>query len=412
MKSGFFILGLCGLVAAGVAGESQRYYKGNTHAHSLWSDGNDFPEMILEYYHREGYDFAVLSDHDVLSRGYRWMSMEELERRTARAEPSAIEQVEARFGPNWVTYAEQDGQPGVVLKTLNEIRPLLESPGEFLIVEAEEISSWSKSGPIHINALNLDEKLERVDDKSASAVAVMREVLQRVQAHEAEIGRPVLAHLNHPNFHWAVTAEELALVIEEKFYEVYNGHPGINTLGDEIRPGDERIWDIANTIRVGGLSEAPLFGVATDDSHTYHGGNVSPGRGWIQVEAEALTADALIRAMRRGDFYASSGVELVSVSYDPESRLLALEIEADGEATFESQLIGTREGYGRAGGPPVGEVMATATGRRVGFVVPEDALYARVTINSSAAHRNPSYEGQKKQAWTQPVGWRARLAAE
>jgi hypothetical protein len=57
-------------------------------------------------------------------------------------------------------------------------------------------------------------------------------------------------------------------------------------------------------------------------------------------------------------------------------------------------------------------VLATQTGRQVRFVVPEDALYARVSIDSSAEHPNPSYEGQKKQAWTQPVGWRERLAGE
>jgi hypothetical protein len=412
MKSGLFLLGLCGVVATGVAGEPQRFYKGNTHAHSLWSDGNDFPEMILEFYHREGYDFAVLSDHDVLSRGYRWMSLAEIEQRTKLAEPSAIEKCEARFGADWITWAEQDGEPGIVLKTLQDIRPQLEAPGEFLIIEAEEISSWSDSGPVHINAINLDAKIDSVDGKDLSTVAVMREVLQRVQAHEARIGRPVLAHLNHPNFHWAVTAEELAMVVEEQFYEVYNGHPSINHPGDETRPGDERIWDIANTIRIGGLREAPLFGVATDDSHQYHGGDVSPGRGWIQVEAEALTGDALIRAMRKGAFYASSGVELVSIGYDPETRVLELEIEADGDATFVSELIGTREGYGLDDGPRVGEVLATQTGRQVRFVVPEDALYARVSIDSSAEHPNPSYEGQKKQAWTQPVGWRERLAGE
>ena len=27
--------------------EEDRRYRGNTHTHSLWSDGNDFPEMIM-----------------------------------------------------------------------------------------------------------------------------------------------------------------------------------------------------------------------------------------------------------------------------------------------------------------------------------------------------------------------------
>ena len=30
--------------------EKLTWYKGNTHTHSLWSDGNDFPEMIAKYY--------------------------------------------------------------------------------------------------------------------------------------------------------------------------------------------------------------------------------------------------------------------------------------------------------------------------------------------------------------------------
>ena len=27
-----------------------RWWKGNIHTHSFWSDGNDFPEMIAEWY--------------------------------------------------------------------------------------------------------------------------------------------------------------------------------------------------------------------------------------------------------------------------------------------------------------------------------------------------------------------------
>src|SRR5687767_8180034 len=29
-----------------------RYYKGNLHTHSFWSDGDDFPEMIADWYRR------------------------------------------------------------------------------------------------------------------------------------------------------------------------------------------------------------------------------------------------------------------------------------------------------------------------------------------------------------------------
>ena len=33
-------------VGNSLADEKISWYKGNTHTHSLWSDGNDFPEMI------------------------------------------------------------------------------------------------------------------------------------------------------------------------------------------------------------------------------------------------------------------------------------------------------------------------------------------------------------------------------
>lgn len=28
--------------------DTRAWFKGNTHTHSLWSDGNDFPEMIFD----------------------------------------------------------------------------------------------------------------------------------------------------------------------------------------------------------------------------------------------------------------------------------------------------------------------------------------------------------------------------
>ena len=60
-----------------------RWYKGNTHTHSLWSDGNDFPEMIVAWYRERDYDFLALSDHNVLSRGERWTNVDGVAKREA-----------------------------------------------------------------------------------------------------------------------------------------------------------------------------------------------------------------------------------------------------------------------------------------------------------------------------------------
>ncbi|NNE92176.1 MAG: hypothetical protein HKN23_11060 [Verrucomicrobiales bacterium] len=393
------------------ANAQKRYYKGNTHTHSLWSDGNDFPEMIVDYYHKNGYDFIALSDHDILAEGEKWMALDAIRKRQKGLGRGAVEKCEARFGKDWVKRETRNEMEGVILKTLEEFRGQFEEPGKFLIVKAEEISGRSKSGPVHINAINLESKIPSIKSKEMPTVDVMRQTLQAVAEQEKKIGRPVMTHLNHPNFQWAITAEDLAAVAEERFFEVYNGHPGINHLGSEEkeRPGDQEIWDIANTIRIAEMQAEPLFGVATDDSHTYHGGDVSPGRGWVMVAADKLDGDSLVLAMRAGDFYASTGVTLKAIHYVPESKVVEIEIEPDGDAEFTSQLIGTKKGYDAAaedGKTGIGEIFATAKGSVVRFEIPKDAYYARVTVTSSKAHPNPSYRGQKTQAWTQPVGWR------
>ncbi len=102
----------------------------------------------------------------------------------------------------------------------------------------------------------------------------------------------------------------------------------MNHLGDAKRVGIERLWDIANTIRLGVLQAAPLYGLGTDDSHNYFGDRgSSPGRGWVMVHCDQLSPDALIEAMKRGEFYASSGVTLKSVQYAQSSKQLRIEID-------------------------------------------------------------------------------------
>ena len=37
----------------------QTWHKGNLHTHSLWSDGDDFPEMIIQWYKDNDYQFIA-----------------------------------------------------------------------------------------------------------------------------------------------------------------------------------------------------------------------------------------------------------------------------------------------------------------------------------------------------------------
>src|SRR5688500_5304713 len=63
------------------ADPAPRWWKGNLHTHSLWSDGDDFPEMIAEWYRTRDYHFLALTDHNVLSQGIRWMKASDIAKR-------------------------------------------------------------------------------------------------------------------------------------------------------------------------------------------------------------------------------------------------------------------------------------------------------------------------------------------
>ncbi len=54
-----------------------RWWKGNLHTHSFWSDGDDYPEMIIDWYKTAGYDFVALSEHNTLAEGERFIGVAE-----------------------------------------------------------------------------------------------------------------------------------------------------------------------------------------------------------------------------------------------------------------------------------------------------------------------------------------------
>src|SRR4051812_3517344 len=70
-----------------------KFWKGNLHTHSFWSDGDDFPEMIADWYREKGYNFLSLSDHNVLSEGERWLDVPK-----EGIRPTALKKYLARFG--------------------------------------------------------------------------------------------------------------------------------------------------------------------------------------------------------------------------------------------------------------------------------------------------------------------------
>jgi hypothetical protein len=407
--------------SATFSAEPLSWFKGNTHTHSLWSDGDDFPEMIVDWYAARDYHFLGLSDHNILARGDKWMGAEAIEKRRKGLGKKVVDKYVARFGEDWVQRRVTAGEEEIRLRTLEEFRGQFEKPGSFLLIESEEVSAAMGKVPIHINAINVSEVLPPLKDL-ADVREVMRANLKAIAQHAVDTGKPVIAHVNHPNFKWALTAEDLAYVIEDRFFEVFNGHPAVFNDGDEARAESsmERVWDVANTIRVAELEAPLLYGVATDDSHHYHGGDVSPGRGWVMVRAEKLEADRLMEAMERGDFYASTGVVLKDVKWDADDRELKLEIAGEPGVTYTTQFIGTRRGYDRAVqkvptpegdavpyrlkySEQVGEVLAVDESLSPTYQLVGDELFVRAGVTSSRRPANPLDAEQREKAWTQPV---------
>lgn len=380
-------------IAQIAADPEPRWWRGNLHTHTLWSDGDGFPEMIAEWYRDHGYHFLALSDHNVLSQGERWMTAQSIDQ---RAGVDAVARYRKRFGEKWV---ETRGAE-VRLKTLDEVRTLVEERNRFLMISSEEITGAAGDGrTLHMNATNLGEPLPFLMGSTVRESMVRN--LQAVEDSAKRTGRPVMLHVNHPNYKWGVTAEDLAAVVNERFFEVWNGVDGDNDPGDATRPSTDAIWDIANALRLTRYNGAPLFGLGTDDSHNHHDNKTHspPGRAWVMVRAAHLSPESIIRAMRNGDFYATTGVELESITFDKPARSLSLRIKPTQGVEYTTQFVGARKGA------TAGEVFAEQKGAAPSYRLRGNELFVRAVVKSNATPAVPSQEYPYQRAWTQPVGW-------
>jgi hypothetical protein len=392
-----------------------KWFKGNIHTHTLWSDGDDYPEMVALWYKERGYDFLSFSDHNTLLNRERWI--DKLKNRGGRV---AFEKLKARFPDDWVEERPGDkGSTEVRLKTLDEIIKTIGSPGKFLLLQGEEISDHFRQIPVHMNATNLGEVIPPMGGDSV--LEVMQRNTDALVAQRERTGRPMIIHLNHPNFHYGITAEELSLVRGENFFEVYNGHPDVHNDGNPDHASSERIWDIMLTRRITRFHMSLMYGLATDDGHNYHGipsRASEPGRGWIVVLAPELTAAAIIAAMDQGSFYASSGVKLERVASSPSG--IEVGVEPEEGVDYVIDFIGTRRGFDsgsepvldRTGTPlrttrrysnDIGRILQTVTGTQARYEFDDDDLYVRARVTSTKKHPNPSAPGEYERAWCQPV---------
>lgn len=368
-----------------------RWYKGNTHTHSLWSDGDDYPELIMDWYKTHGYHFIALSDHNILAEGEKWKEVPKHPFRQRR-----FKEYLQQYGDSWVVYkTDTAGRISVRLKTLEEYRPLFEVKDSFLIMPAEEISDAYKGKPLHLGAVNIRELIQ--PRGGGSVTEVMQNNLDAVWDQRRRTGQPMIAHINHPNFRWAVKLEDLLPLRGDRFFEVYNGHPHVHNYGDSATMGMEELWDRLQIhyLRAG---QPLLYGLATDDAHNYleyKVGQSNPGRGWIMVRAHALTPAALIEAMEKGDFYASTGVTLEDITF--QRNKLSVQVAPEAGTDYTIQF------WGATRSDTAGVLLKEVKGTGATFKVKRKHRYVRAKVISSQLQENPFEEGDREKAWTQPA---------
>ena len=95
-------LGIASMLAFGASTQADhhesessalRWWKGNMHTHSHWSDGDDYPEVIAEWYKERGYNFLVFTEHNTLASGQVWREIDK-----TRGGRRAYDRYVERFG--------------------------------------------------------------------------------------------------------------------------------------------------------------------------------------------------------------------------------------------------------------------------------------------------------------------------
>ena len=234
-----------------------RWYKGNTHAHTTMSDGDSSPEYVAQWYKDHGYDFLVLTDHNVFT------------------DPAALSH-------------------------------LVDST--FLLIPGEEVTSSFEDASIHVNGLNIPGLIE-----ARQAETLVATIQANVDAIRDVEGVP---HIHHPNFRWSFGADELRQIERDRRLEIWNGHPTVHNEGGGGSPGLEEIWDILLT--EGKVLYGIAVDDAHHFQGEFAPGRVNPGRGWVAVNASSLDALELMASLEAGRFYASTGVALSDIVITPD----------------------------------------------------------------------------------------------
>jgi hypothetical protein len=255
-----------------------RWFKGNTHTHTLNSDGDSTPDDVIKWYRGRGYNFLFLTDHEYINN----------------------------------------------VPALNDVLGRSES---FVVLSGQEVTDSFGGKPYHSNALGISKVI--LPNKLPGAVQTLQKNIDDIVAAGG------VAQVNHPNFGWALTADHLIALKNYSLLEIHNGHPLVNNQGSLGFPSAEELWDKVLS------SGKVVYGVADDDSHYFKRigdpAAPQPGRGWIYVRATELTEKAILEGLRNGSFYSSTGVELKE--YEADNKQLSVTINALSNSKYKTVFI-------------------------------------------------------------------------
>lgn len=256
-----------------------RWLKGNTHTHTLESDGDSPPEVVVNWYRNHGYNFLVLSDHNVFVNPARFAALQD---------------------------------------------------STFMLIPGEELTTAFERKPVHVNGLNIDHVIPPQTDTT-----LLGTVQKNVDAVRAATGVP---HINHPNFGWAITQDVLARLQRDKLIEIHNGHPLVHNEGGGDSPGMEAVWDHLLTLgrRMYGIAVDDAHTFKGEFSPLL----ANPGRGWVIVRAPRLDASEIMLALEAGRFYASSGPELDSLVVADAD--MTIHIRQRGNFKYTTEFVGDK----------------------------------------------------------------------
>jgi hypothetical protein len=312
---------LSGTLLLGQAPAAEKWYKGNTHTHTLNTDGRDVPYDVAKWYRENRYNFVVITDHEYIT-------------------------------------------------DIAPLNTLLGRTGSFLVISGQEVTDSSEGKPIHSNGLGLTKVV--MPSKLTTRVESLQKNIDNIRAAGG------IPQLNHPNFGWALSSAEIKQLKGLRLMEIYNGHPLVNNLGGGGSPSAEAMWD--ELLTAGML----IYGIGDDDVHQLHSKGEAiealPGQAWIFVRAAELTSLAILTAIDNGNFYASTGVELID--YGADRSEVSIKVKATNYAKYRIQFIGSG-----------GKVLQESLEPTAVYKVKGNEGYVRVKV----------LESNGKVAWTQPI---------